>query len=216
MANRWGNNGNSDRFYFGGLQKSLQMVIAAMKLKDACSLEENLWQAWTAYSIAETSLCQQSLYSQSYGFSSSHVWMWVLDHKEGQALKNWYFWVEVLKKPLESSLDSKEIQFILKEISPEYSLEWLMLKLKLQYFGHLIYTGDSLEKTLMLGEIEGKRRREWQGMRWLGGTTNLKDTSLSNFSEMVARKAGHAAIHGGTKNRTDWTTKPRKAISLAS
>ena len=154
--------------------------------------------------------------SQSYGFSSSHVWMWVLDHKEGQALKNWYFWVEVLKKPLESSLDSKDIQFILKEISPEYSLEWLMLKLKLQYFGHLIYTGDSLEKTLMLGEIEDKRRREWQGMRWLGGTTNLNDTSLSNFWEMVARKASHAAIHGGTKNWTDWTTKPRKAISLAS
>ena len=66
-------------------------------------------------------------------------------------------------------------QSILKETNPEYSLEGLMLKLKLQYFGHLIYTGDSLEKTLMLGEIEGKRRREWQGMRWLGGTTNLID-----------------------------------------
>ena len=95
---------------FSWALKSLQIVSAVMKLKDICSLEEKLWQAWIAYSKAETSLCQQSLYSQSYGFSRGHVRLWVLDCKEGQALKNWCFWIVVLEKTLESSLDSKEIQ----------------------------------------------------------------------------------------------------------
>ena len=103
--------------------------------------------------------------SQGYGFSSSHVWMWELDHKEGWVLKNWYFWTVVLEKTLESPLDCKEIQSILKEISPEYSLEGLMLKLKLQCFGHLMWRVDWLEKTVMLGGIGGRRRRGQQWMR---------------------------------------------------
>ena len=90
--------------------KSLQMVIAAMKLKDACSLEGKLWPTWTAYSKAETILCQHSLSNHGYGFSSSHVWMWELDYKESWALKNWCFWTVVLEKALESPLDFKEIQ----------------------------------------------------------------------------------------------------------
>ena len=106
-------------------------------------------------------------YGQSYGLSNSHVWMWELDHKEGWEPKNWCFWAVVLEKTLKSSLDSQEIkpihpkgnQSILKEISPKYSLEGLMLKLKLQYFGHLMQRVDSLEKTLMLGGIGGRRRR---------------------------------------------------------
>ena len=103
-------------------------------------------------------------YSQSYGFSSSHVWMGELDHKEGWVPKNWCFWTMVLEKTLESPLDCKEINLsILKEISPDYSLEGLMLKLKLQYFGHLMRRTDSLEKTLMLGKIEGGRRRGHRG-----------------------------------------------------
>ena len=97
---------------------------------------------------------------QSYGFSSCHVRMWELDCKDGWALKNWCFWTMVPKKTLESPLDCKESnQSILKEINPEYSLERLILKLKLQYFGHLMWGADSLEKTLMLGKIEGRRRR---------------------------------------------------------
>ena len=92
-------------------------------------------------------------------FSSSHVWMWELDHKEGWVLKNWSFQTVVLKKILESPLYCKIKQSILKEISPEYSLEGLLLKLKLQYFGHLMWRADSLEKTLLLGKVEGKRRR---------------------------------------------------------
>ena len=99
--------------------------------------------------------------SQSYGFSSSHVWMWELDYKECWVLKNWCFWTVALEKTLESPLDCKE-----KEISPEYSLEGLMLKLKVQSFGHLMRRANSFEKILMLGKIEGRRRRGWQRMRW--------------------------------------------------
>ena len=94
-------------------------------------------------------------------------------------------------------------QCILKEISPEYSLEELMLKLKLQYFGHLMRRTDSLEKTLMLGKIEGRRRRAGQGMRWLGGIIDSMDMSLSKLREMVKdRDAWRAAVHGTAKNRT--------------
>ena len=136
--------------------------------------------------------------------------MWALDHKKAEhwrtdAFELWC-WRRLLRVPRTAWRSN---QSILKEISPECSLEGLIVKLKLQYFSHLMWRVDSLEKTLMLGGIGGKRRRGWQRMRWLDGITDSMDVSLSEFRKLVMdREVWHAAIHGVTKGWTrlsDWT-----------
>ena len=204
MAYRWGNNGKSDTLFSWAPK-----ITAAMKLKDACSLEEKLWQT-NLHSMSKETL----LYQQSQSLVKAMVFPVVMYEcaswttNKGWTPKNSCFWAVVLEETLESPWTARRSnQSIPKEISPEYLLE--ELKLKLQYCGHLMQRTDSLEKTLRLGKIEGRRRRGRERVRWLDGIIDSMDMSFSKLQEWVInREAWHAAVHGVKKSQTwlsDWT-----------
>ena len=153
--------------------------------------------------FADKSPCRQS-----YDFYSSHIWMWELDHKESCVPKNWWFWTMVLEKTLESPLDCKEI----KPVHPKGNQSWIStVETDAEADAPVLWPpmqrADSLEKTLMLGKDEGRRRRGRQRMRGLDGITDLVDLSLSMLQELVMyRGSWCAAIHGVTKTQlSDWT-----------
>ena len=204
---------------FGGAPNSLQMVTAAMKLKDTYSLEVKLWQH---IKKQRHYFVNKGPSSQGCGFSSGHVWMWELDYKESWKIKlkkkkkrkkaehrridafELQCWRRLLRVPWTARRSN---QFILKDISPGCSLEGLMLKLKLQYFGHLMRRVDSLEKTLMLGKIEGRRRRgrEDETIGW----HHQLDGHGFGWTPGVVDGQGGLACCGSWRRRVghDWATE---------
>ena len=213
MANRREKSRSNDKVCFLGLQKNCRRWLQPWNEKTLA-----LWKE--SYDKPRQRIKSRDMFADngpySQWFFHSHVWMWDLDHKEGWAPKNLSFQIVVLDKTLESPLDCKEIKLVnSKGINSEYSLEDLMLKLKLQYFGHLMWRANSLEKTLMLRKIEGQRRRGWQRMRWLESITDSIDRNLSKLWKKVKdREACHAAVHWVTKSHNLTTEQKQWHNSL--
>ena len=208
MANRWRNSGNSGWFIFLG-SKITADGDCSHEIKRRLLLGRKVMTNLDSILKSRDYFVNKGPSSQGYGFSSSHVWMWELDYKESWMPKNWRFWTVVLEKTLESPLDCKEIQPVHpKEISPGCSLERLMLKLKLQYFGHLMRRADSFEKTLMLGKIEGRRRRGdrgWDG--WMVSPTQWTWVWVDSGSCWWTGRPGVLWFMGsqGRTQLSDWT-----------
>ena len=175
MAVWWGKNGHSDRLHFLGLQNQ------PWNSKTLVSWKKSYDQPRQHIKRQRHYFANKGSSSQSYGFSSSHVWVWELDYKESWAEKNWCFWTVVLEKTLENPLDCKKIQ----PVHPKGNMSWIFIErtdadAETPIFGHLMQGTYSLEKTLMLGKIEGRRRRGQQWVRWLDGITDSMDMSWTS------------------------------------